>query len=320
MKKLVVLKLFQCSNSNQATGTDGSFCLDIICNNLKIIDIKGGFTVLEKVTERIYYLMNEDKGDKPAIGIVKGEKYCLVVDAGNSPEHGNEIISEMEKLNFPPVRYVVATHHHWDHIFGLESYDAIKIASEKTCELSKMYRGICLDDKGLEMAKQKNIFNDNCIGFIKEVFKDRETFKLADFDLLFKGELRIDLGGVTCIIKEIINPHREDGTIIYVPEEKAVFLGDAAYGCSKNGHSYFNREKTISMMNEIDSYGADHFLLSHESICTRDEMDSYWKDLNMGMDMTEGCSTVEQVIANFKNTYNKEPSRNDLFFLESFCE
>ena len=130
----------------------------------------------------------------------------------------------------------------------------------------------------------------------------------------------MDVGGVTGLVKEIINPHTELGTIVYVPEEKTVFLGDAAYGCSKNGHNYYDREKTIFMMNEIDSYEADYFLCSHESICTRAEMDSYWKDLNMGIDMTKGCATIEEAIANFKKTYNKEPSRNDLFFLESFCE
>lgn len=276
--------------------------------------------MLEKVTERIYYSMNEAENERPAVGIVRGEKYCLVVDAGNSPEHANTILREIKKLKFPPVRYVIATHHHWDHIFGLETFDAIKIASEKTCELAEMYNGICLDDNSLELAKEKKIFNDHAIECIKKEFQDRGTFELEDFDVSFTGELKLNLGGITCLIKEIVNPHRKDGSIVYVPEEKTLFLGDAAYGCSKNGHSYFEREKTISMMKEIDTYEADYYLCSHESICTREEIESYWKDLNMGLDMTKGCSTKEEAITNFKNRYNRDPSKNDLFFLESFCE
>ncbi|HAK42138.1 MAG TPA: hypothetical protein DCM59_04745 [Clostridium sp.] len=40
----------------------------------------------------------------------------------------------------------------------------------------------------------------------------------------FSGELEINLGGVTCLIKEIINLHREDGIIVYAPDEKILFL------------------------------------------------------------------------------------------------
>lgn len=49
-------------------------------------------------------------------------------------------------------------------------------------------------------------------------------------------------------------------------------------------------------------------------------MESYFNDLNMGLDMTKGCTTIEESIANFKEFYNIEPSKNDLFFLKSFCE
>lgn len=276
--------------------------------------------MLEKVTERIYYLMNENKTERPALGIVKGEKYCLVVDAGNSPKHAEILIREIEKMNFPPAKYVVATHHHWDHIFGLGRWDAITIASEKTCELSNIYRGINLDDNSLEIAKQNNIFNDFDIKCIKEEIEDRDNFQLVNFDLSFKGELKLNLGGITCFIKEISNPHREDGTIIYVPEEKTLFVGDAAYGCTKDGNSYYEKGKLISMMQEIDTHEAEYILCSHESICTKEEIISYFNQLKMGMDTTKGCNTTEEAIVKFKSVYNHEPSENDLFFLKSIYE
>jgi hypothetical protein len=47
---------------------------------------KGG-TMLEKVTDRIYYLMNEEESEEPALGIVKGDQCCILIDAGNSKEH-----------------------------------------------------------------------------------------------------------------------------------------------------------------------------------------------------------------------------------------
>ncbi|MDR7856579.1 MBL fold metallo-hydrolase [Tissierella sp.] len=273
--------------------------------------------MLEKVTERIYYLMNEDKNERPALGVVKGDSCCLVFDAGNSPTHADILLKEIEKMNFPPVKYVVVSHHHWDHIFGIDRFDAIKIASNKTSELSKVYKGIKLDESSLETAKKDNIFDDIAIKLVKEEFGNQTELKDIQFDLLFSDELEINLGGVTCFLKEIVNPHREDGTILYVPEEKTVFVGDAAYGCTKNGQSYFDSQKLISMMAEIGAYEADYYLCSHESICTKEEMMWYFDQLKMGLEITKGCSTSDDAISKFKEHYNREPSNNDLFFLQT---
>jgi flavorubredoxin len=202
----------------------------------------------------------------------------------------------------------------------LEAFDGTKIASEKTCELAKIYNGVNLDDKGLELAKEKNIFSAHAIECINKEFQDSGSFAPINFDVAFTGELKLHLGGITCIVNEIINPHREDGTIVYVPEEKTLFLGDAAYGRSKNGRNYYDREKTSALLQEVDTYDAEYYLCSHESICDKEEMQSYWNDLNMGLAMTKGCSSIEEAITNFEKHYNKNPSKNDLFFLESFMD
>lgn len=273
--------------------------------------------MLEKVTERIYYLMNENEDEKPALGIIKGDSCCLVFDAGNSPTHANILLNEIEKMNFPPVKYVLVSHHHWDHIFGIERFDAIKIASNKTCELSNIYKGIELNDSSLEIAKKDGVLDDIAVKLVKEEFKDRTILEGLQFDLLFSGELEINLGGVTCLIKEIINPHREDGTIVYVPDEKTLFLGDAAYGCTKDGRNYYDSQRLISMMKEVNAYEADYYLCSHESICTREEIIWYFNQLKMGLEMNKECKTSEDVIRKFKDYYNREPSNDDLFFLQS---
>lgn len=272
--------------------------------------------MLEKVTERIYYLMNEDKYERPALGVIKGDNCCLVFDAGNSPTHANTLLSEIKKMNFPPIKYVVVSHHHWDHTFGIERFDAIKIASIKTCELSNIYKGIKLDKNSLEIAKRDTIFNDIGVNLVKKEFDDKNVLDSLQVDLLFSGELEINLGEITCLIKEIINPHREDGTILYVPEEKMLFLGDAAYGRMKDGKSYYDSSKLISMMKEVSSYDADYYLCSHEPICSKEEMVEYFNQLKMGLEISNECSTLEDAILKFKERYNREPSDDDLFFLK----
>lgn len=273
--------------------------------------------MLEKVTERIYYLMNDNETERPALGLIIGDNCCLVVDAGNSPKHADEFLKEIKNMNLPPVRYVVATHHHWDHIFGLGQWDATTIASKKTCELAERYKAIKFDDESLDRAREKGIFNEYAIKGIKQEIENRDEFKLVDFNLVFQGELVIDLGGVSCHIKEMINPHREDGTSVYVPQEKTLFVGDAAYGCTVEGRNYYDRNKVQQMMDIVNSYDAEYCLCSHESICTKEEMKWYFNQINMGLEISKECITQDDRIRKFKQEYNREPDGNDLFFLES---
>ena len=276
--------------------------------------------MLEKVTERIYYLLNDDMNERPALGLVKGDKSCLVIDAGNSIKHAEVFLNEVKDMDLPPIDYVVATHHHWDHIFGLSRFDAIKIASNKTYELAKMYWGIKTDNDSLEDARRKKIFNELGVKIVKDDLQNADTLEEVKFDLLFEGELEINLGGITCLVKEIINPHRDDGTIVYVPQEKILFLGDSVYGSTKEGKSYFNRKKLESMMKEVKSYDANYYLCSHELIFDKEEMAWYFDKLNMGLEITKGLNDKQDILARFKEVYNVEPSQDDLFFLSSIYE
>ena len=118
----------------------------------------------------------------------------------------------------------------------------------------------------------------------------------------------------------MINPHREDGTIVYVPQEKTLFLGDTAYGCSQNGQNCFSREKLISMMREVTSYDAQYFLCGHESICSKEEIDWYFEKLTMGLEISNERTKLKDRIERFKEVYGREPSNDDLFFLKSRYE
>ena len=54
--------------------------------------------------------------------IVVGDDSVLVVDANRTPATALAVIAEIRKLTDKPVRYVVNSHWHDDHIFGNQSY------------------------------------------------------------------------------------------------------------------------------------------------------------------------------------------------------
>lgn len=276
--------------------------------------------MLEQVTERIFYLQNDDENDRPALGLIKGDNSCLLIDAGNSTRHAEYLLDVIKNMHLPPIRYVVVTHHHWDHILGLSSIDAIKIASYKTSELAKIYWGLELDNDSLENAHKNNLIGEVGLKVLKSDMKNAKIINEIKFDILFDGKLEIDLGGITCLIKEMVNPHRADGTIIHVPQEKTLFLGDSVYGYFDNGKNCYKRESMLSMIDEVMSFEANYYLCSHESICTKEEMTWYFDKLAMGLEITQGLNTEQEIINRFKEVYHSEPSEEDFFFLRSIYD
>lgn len=274
--------------------------------------------MLERITDRIYYMMNSAETDRPVLGLVIGDDYCLIVDSGNSPKHANEFKMEIDKMDLPPVKYLVVTHYHWDHTFGLKEWDVVSIANQKTKDYLNVYLNIKYDDNSLELAKEKGIFNDFSVNFIKTEITNRENFSLENVDISYDGEMKIDLGGITCELRQIVSPHTDDSTIIYIPEEKTLFLGDCVYGRTKQGYNYFDDKLLFPMIQIIEEYDAEYYVCSHESVCTRDEILSFWEQLNIGYDIANKCSNLEEGLVEYKKRFELEPSNDAIFFMKSF--
>jgi len=80
------------------------------------------------------YLMEGLQGGNVAF-LVTGEG-VLVVDSGTSPAEGKLVMEEIAKKTDKPVRYLVLTHYHGDHTFGLQAYPAtaVIISQQNTAE------------------------------------------------------------------------------------------------------------------------------------------------------------------------------------------
>ena len=129
--------------------------------------------------------------------------------------------------------------------------------------------------------------------------------------------LTIDLGNKICIIESIKATHSDDSTIIYIPDEKVIFLGDAVYGTTTNSLFHYKQSLLIPMIEDIQKYDAQLFLLGHESICDLNEMEQFWKELTTASQVVTS-SSLEDALTCFKLENNRDPNDNELFFIKAF--
>ncbi|QTD41792.1 MBL fold metallo-hydrolase [Sporosarcina sp. Te-1] len=274
--------------------------------------------MLKKLSESIYYLPNQNDRERPTLGLVCGEQYSLLIDAGNSIRHAKDFLQEIEKLDVPPVKYLVITHAHWDHFLGMSEMDALTIiVNSETNQRLKQWQTFSFDDHSLQHYVNTNQMSDFCKEIIQEDIPDRENFTVASPDIVFEDTLRIDLGNKICILEKITSTHTDDSTIIYIPDEKVIFLGDSAYGTTTDSLYHFKQSLLAQMIKDIQKYDAEWFLLGHESICDVEEMDVYWRELTTTSQAVLSDS-IENAIENFKDTNRREPNDNELFFIQAF--
>ncbi|WP_391115814.1 MBL fold metallo-hydrolase [Psychrobacillus sp. L3] len=273
--------------------------------------------MLNKLSDTIYYLSNQDDRERPTLGLVCGDQYSLVIDSGNSTQHAKDFLQEIEKLNVPPVKYVVLTHAHWDHFLGMNEFDATVIVNSQTNEMLKVWKSYSYDDRSLQKYLNNNQMSAMCVKIIQTDMSNRDSFKLNSPDVIFENTLTIDLGNKICILERIKSTHTEDSTIIYIPDEKVIFLGDSAYGTTTNSLFHFKQSLLLPMIKDIQKYDADMFLLGHESICDKDEMNIYWKELTTASLVVKSTS-LENALECFKVENNRDPNDNEIFFIKAF--
>ena len=51
-----------------------------------------------------------------------GNKFILVYDAGPSKSFAEEFIEELRNYSSKPIKYLVISHRHFDHAYGIEAY------------------------------------------------------------------------------------------------------------------------------------------------------------------------------------------------------
>lgn len=276
--------------------------------------------MLKKLTEHVYYMPESDETDRPILGLICGDKYSLVVDSGNSPQHARDFLDEVEKLGVAPVKYLVITHFHWDHVYGIKEMNITTIGHKNTRPRLKEMQQLKWDEGSLKDRLEKGLCNELMVKSMIAEIPDLDNFTIGDLDIAFEGEMEIDLGGISCTLKEIGGEHTDDGVAVHIPCEEVAFLGDCIYGSRFDGVYGYRREPVFDMADRINKLEAKHFIIGHEPVCDEVEMKAFWEELRRGAEVTKNCESLGAAHEVFKEKYEREVNEDELFYIKCFYD
>ncbi len=231
-----------------------------------------------KVTDRIYYFSGEDETDKPFLYYIKGRDYSIAIDAGQSKAHVEQFYAAIEKEGLPLPRYTMITHWHWDHSFGLPYIHGKSISSRLTKQQLETVVNWTWTIEDMEEREKDGTdikFVNECI---RKVYNDLSLIKVVPTDITVEDRKELDLGDVQIQLFARDSIHSRDAMLVYIPQEKALFVGDA--DCED---LYNNAEVKLSRVRSyrdlINQFDFAQYYLGHELPDSKDEVDRYLDDL-----------------------------------------
>jgi glyoxylase-like metal-dependent hydrolase (beta-lactamase superfamily II) len=230
---------------------------------------------LNHFDDELSWTSPQEELDSPVIGFVEGSRATLMVDACSSPRHAEEVRHEMRAYGIKEPDYAVITHSHPDHWFGLIDFETTvaicsRLCLAKTQAMTQMdwsHDGHRLQIEAGESYEMLDPILD------AEYGAERDGIALRTPDIGVRGELVIDLGGLTAVVREFESSHWDGQLIVHIPEKAVVFLGDALYIREDD------EAEIARLLEAIDALGAAWFIYSHaDGVMTRGQVETYLRE------------------------------------------
>jgi glyoxylase-like metal-dependent hydrolase (beta-lactamase superfamily II) len=140
----------------------------------------------------------------------------VVIDALGSPALADELLAAIRQITPQPVRRVIVTHYHADHVYGLQVFKAAG-AQIVAHEGGRTY--LHSDTAALRLRASR-----------EEMFPwiDENT-RLVEADRWIHGPERFTMGGVEFVLQPVGPAHTPEDLVVYLPRQRVLFSGDLVF-------------------------------------------------------------------------------------------
>ncbi len=186
----------------------------------------------------------DNEGNTSNAGFVVTSDGVVVFDALGTPSHGWALLQEIRKLTDKKIRYVVASHYHADHIYGLQAFrdhtDALVVAQERSGEYKD--NDAIADEKASQRLDQRR-------GALYP-WVDSQT-RVVPPDITFRERMTIVLGDRRLTLLFAGPAHSSSDMMMMVEPDGVLFAGDIV----QNGRIPFMNSDDVSTTQWLAALG-----------------------------------------------------------------
>ena len=268
------------------------------------------------------YIINDTNGGNVAFLVTK--KGIVVVDAGGTPKEGERIVSIIRSVSDKPIKYLILTHFHGDHINGISGFPkSVKIIAHKN--LSENYKQFNRDNLKnyvenvlpgylvnlkLQMGSINNKESDEYLAIEKdyevnkEYYENIKNIKFREPDIVFDDFYRFRLSDERIMLEFPGPGHTNANILVKFSNHNVIHTGDLVFNKSfpytieEHGVDIYNWVKTLDDLKKENIYTV---IPGHGEIGPKiilQEQSEYFKTLAQKVErLKKQGFNLEQIIA-----------------------
>ncbi|MEV1332180.1 MBL fold metallo-hydrolase [Micromonospora costi] len=162
-----------------------------------------------------------------SVALVVDDRGSVLIDAGQSPAHAREIRAALHEAGLPEPRWLVYTHHHWDHVWGACAWPDVEIVGHVTgAELLRAEAARPWSHRYLREQVRANPRLAPSFRARAFAVDSWDGFAVLPPTRTFTDSHELPVG---VRLRHVGGRHAPDSTVVLVPDSGVMLLGDSFY-------------------------------------------------------------------------------------------